>query len=275
MSQNLLEIRGLKIYVRNNTKPQILVNNVDLAIAENTICALVGDSGSGKSLIASSIMGILAENLTPSGEILFQGQNLLTLTEKQLNAIRGKQIGIVMQNCAGSLNPLLKNGKQLTLVIQEHCRPKENIHGVAVNMLKKVRLPNPVKLMEEYPHQLSGGMKQRLMTAIGISSSPKLIIMDEPSKGLDLILRRQIADMIAVLHQQTEITILLITHDLEMAYQLSDYCYVMRKGEICSSGETKVLFNKAADHTLSDLLAAEKKMMDFFRKIDERGWGDA
>ena len=264
MGKKLLEIRGLSIVIKKKGQGSLLVDAVDLEIAPRTICALVGDSGCGKSLIASSVMGILAENLCAKGNVYFKGTDLLTLSERKRNTIRGKQIGIVMQNCAGSLNPLLKNGRQLELVIKEHREKGASSQEIARNVLKQVRLSPPDQIIKAYPHQLSGGMKQRLLTAIGIGSSPELIIMDEPTKGLDLILRNQIADTIHTLHRETGITILLITHDLEMAYKLSDECYVMKKGRIAAHGETRMLFDEAKDETLSGLLAAEKRMTRFF-----------
>jgi peptide/nickel transport system ATP-binding protein len=264
MRENILEIRKLNIQIRNSMPSKVLVDGVDLSIAQNTICALVGNSGSGKSLLALSIMGIFAENLTAKGEILFQEKNLLSLPEKQLNAIRGRHIGIVMQNCSGALNPLLKNGRQLALVIKEHCSSKKNVDEAAINALEKVRLQNPKQVMKEYPHELSGGMKQRLITAIGMGCSPELLIMDEPSKGMDFILRSQIADMILTLRKETGVTILLITHDLEMAYKLSDYCYVMKEGKISTQGDTRSLFYSAADQGLSVRFYAETKINRFF-----------
>lgn len=243
-----------------------------MVITRGAVCALVGDSGSGKSLIASSIMGILAENLTVEGEVLFRGRNLLSLTERQLHAIRGKQIGIVMQSTAGSLNPLLSNGRQMALVIREHC-PNKDVHRIAVEALEKVRLQNPEQILRQYPHQLSGGMKQRLLTAIGIAGSPDLLIMDEPTKGLDLTLRGQIADMIDRLHRETGVTILLITHDMEMAYRLSDTCYVLRRGAVTARGKTRPLFDMAADQTLSELLGAEQALAGYFREQSVQGEG--
>jgi peptide/nickel transport system ATP-binding protein len=264
MGENFLEIRKLKIQTGNSMPSKVLVDEVDLSITKNTICALVGNSGSGKSLVALSVIGILAENLTVEGEILFQGRNMLSLPEKHLNTIRGRQIGIVMQNCAGSLNPLLKNGRQISLILREHYPSMKNIGEITVNALKKVRLQNPEQVMNGYPHELSGGMKQRLLAAMGMACSPNLLIMDEPSKGMDLILRNQIADMILMLRRETGITILLITHDLEMAYKLSDYCYVMKEGKISTHGDTRSLFDTAADRALSALLTAEREMNRFF-----------
>lgn len=271
MSKPLLEIRGLTIQAENQDGRSILVDGVSLEIAEHTICALVGDSGSGKSLVASSILGILAGNLTATGEILFQGRNLLSLTEKQLGDIRGRQIGIVMQNTAGSLNPLAKNGRQLSMVLRGHCADKKDIHTSAVRALEKVRLPGPEQIMRAYPHQLSGGMKQRFLTAMGISGSPALLILDEPTKGLDLVLRKQITGMISSLHAETGIAILLITHDLELAGHLAEDCTVMRGGRVTSYGRTRQLFEALDDAVLSDLLAAERELSGYYWREEERG----
>lgn len=241
-----------------------LVNGVDLAVGNGSICALVGDSGSGKSLLAAAIVGVLAENLEAAGEILFAGTDLLSLPEKRLDAVRGRRIGIVMQNCAGSLDPLLKNGRHLSMAVQAHRRPGEDVRETCLALLRQVGLENPAQVMRQYPHQLSGGMKQRLQMAIGLAGRPELLILDEPTKGLDLVLRRQTADMIEAIRRETGVTILLITHDMELAYHLSDHCYVIRNGKITTHGATRALFGSASDPTLAGLLDAERQMNGFF-----------
>lgn len=263
MPDSILDIRDLRVTMKKSTGPA-LVNGINLSIERGSICALVGDSGSGKSLIASSVMGILADNLNCSGEILFDDENLLGLTEKRLRTIRGKQIGVVMQNCAGSLDPLLKNGRHLSMAVRAHCLPGEDVRGRCLALLRGVRLSEPEQVMRQYPHQLSGGMKQRLLTAISLAGRPEFLIMDEPTKGLDLTLRDQTREMIDTVRREAGITILLITHDLELAEALSDDCYVIRRGEITAHGPTKTLFREAQDETLAGLLLAEHQMNGFF-----------
>lgn len=263
MSDTILQIKGLSIKVKGNENTVTeLVNHINMEIKRNSICCIVGNSGSGKSLVATSIMGIFAENLHVSGNIYFNDEDILTLPQKRLEKIRGKQIGIVMQNCAGSLNPLLKNGKQLRLSMKNYHRGKERQR--AIDVLEQVELKPPEQILRQYPHELSGGMKQRLMTAIGMVNSPTLLIMDEPTKGMDVILRNQIADMIEKLYKNTHTTILLITHDLELAHKLSDYCYVMSDGEIVEENETQALFKQANSDVFKKLITSEQKMTCFF-----------
>lgn len=262
MNESMLKIENLFISAINKTESVTLVNNINMEVKENSICCIVGNSGSGKSLLATTILGIIENNLQTNGKIYFKGEDILQLKEKRLREIRGRQIGIVMQNCTGSLNPLLKNGKQLHLVMKN--RYKGNAKERAQEVLRQVELQNHEEIVNQYPHELSGGMKQRLMTAIGMIYSPNLLIMDEPTKGLDVILRNQMATMIDALHTQTKTTILLITHDLELANKLSDYCYVMNKGEIVAEGNTKELFNNTTNNAFFDLLSAERKISSFF-----------
>jgi peptide/nickel transport system ATP-binding protein len=262
----ILKINGLKIAAAKGNERIPLVKGVDLSIKRHSLYALVGESGSGKSLLAGSIVRALAENLTTEGEIYYEDQNLLALSEKELNKIRGRQIGIVFQSSAASLNPLVKNGAQVSLVLRGRCVSRSAKRNKIIDLIKKVRLEEPERVMKEYPHQLSGGMKQRLLTAIGISGNPELLILDEPTKGMDVVLRNQIASSIYELHQKQGMTVLLITHDLELAAKLSDYCCVMDDGRIVACGETKNLFETSQNPVLLSLLNAERKMTDFFLK---------
>lgn len=265
MRDSILKIEGLCINAAQDGHDVALVNDINIEIKRNSICCIVGNSGSGKSLVATSIISIFADNLRVSGAIYFNGVDLLSLPPKELDKIRGKQIGIVVQNCAGALNPLLKNGKQLRLVMKKY--HKGNEKQKAIEVLRRVELGEPGKILNQYPHELSGGMKQRLLTAIGMVNAPDLLIMDEPTKGMDVILRNQIAAMIEKVYKETDTTILLITHDLELAYKLSDYCYVMSRGSIVEENNTKLLFNHSNSSVFKELLNSEQKMSSFFRGV--------
>lgn len=272
MNDTILQINSLSIKAGDSQgRTTELIKHINMKVKRNSICCIVGNSGSGKSLIAMSVMGIFADNLEVNGTIYFNGEDLLNVSNKKPETIRGKQIGIVMQNCAGALNPLLKNGKQLRSVMKNYFRGRERQRMIEV--LRQVELTCPEQVLKQYPHELSGGMKQRLMTAIGMVNSPSLLIMDEPTKGMDFILRNQIADMIKKLHKDSCMTILLITHDLELAYKLSDYCYVMSDGKIVEENETGRLFEKSESNVFRNLLASERKMTCFFRGKDEQNAG--
>lgn len=262
MNDTILKIEDLCIKALQGCDEVLLVDDINMEIRRNSICCIVGNSGSGKSLVATSIMAIFADNIRASGNIYFNGDNLLSLPQKSLYKIRGRQIGIVMQNCTGSLNPLLKNGKQLQLVMKNYY--KKNERQRAIEILKQVELEHPEQVLNQYPHELSGGMKQRFLTAIGMVNSPELLIMDEPTKGMDVILRNQIAEMIEKVYQTTGTTILLITHDLELAHKLSNYCYVMSKGKTVEANKTKVLFEQPNSSVFKELLASEQKLSMFF-----------
>lgn len=263
MAETLLDIRGLRIRLKNTTEPA-LVNGVDLSLQTGAVHALVGDSGGGKSLIAAAVMGVLAENLSCEGEIRYRGQNLLARTEKQLREIRGREIGIVMQNCAGSLDPLVTCGRHLAMVVRAHRPPGGDVREICHALLRQVRLDEPAQVMRQYPHQLSGGMKQRLQMAIGLAGRPQLLILDEPTKGLDGVLRDQTREMIDTVRRENDLAVLLITHDMELARSLSDECAVLREGRITTHGKTRVLFATADDPALAALLAAEERMNGFF-----------
>lgn len=254
MNDVILRIENFSI----ETTELKLLKNINMKVKRKSICCIVGNSGSGKSLAAKSILGIFSDNLRVSGNIYFDDE--FPLTERKLEKIRGKQIGIVMQNCAGSLNPLLKNEKQLRLVMKNFHKGNERERMREV--LEQVDLPE--RILKQYPHELSGGMKQRLMIAIGIINAPKLLIMDEPTKGMDLILRNRIADMIEKLHKADNMSVLLITHDLELAHKLSDYCYVMDGGEVVEENETPILFKHCESAVLKKLISSEQKMSRFF-----------
>lgn len=260
MAETLLDVQDLCISLKDGTP---LVKGACLAVKAGSVCALVGDSGSGKSLIAAAISGVQAENLRCEGAILYKGENLLALGEKQLGRIRGAEIGIVMQNCAGSLNPLVRNGRQLAMVVKAHSPRGTDVRERCLALLGQVGLDEPQRVMRGYPHQLSGGMKQRLLLAMGLAGGPSLLILDEPTKGLDVVLRGVVQQLIVDIRQNTGVAILLITHDMALAAALSNECAVLQNGVLTTRGKTNLLFIEQKDDALARLIAAEQRINRF------------
>ena len=252
--ENLIEIKNLNVSFKTHKGYFTAVNNINLNIYKNEIFALVGESGSGKSATALSIINLHNKNYTAiSGEIIYQNQNLLTLTEKELNKIRNSQISMVFQDSLLALNPMMKIGPQIEEAFlyhfnMTHAQRQTN----AYNLLTKVGLPhsNYTKL----PHQLSGGMRQRVMIAIAIACKPKLIIADEPTTALDVTIQATILDLLRSIQKETNSSILLITHDLGVVAELADRVCVMYKGKIIETNNVVNLFQNPQHSYTKNLL---------------------
>ncbi|UMZ72945.1 ABC transporter ATP-binding protein [Natranaerofaba carboxydovora] len=229
----LIKIKGLN--VKFHTKDQIVnaVQGVDLQIKNNTTTALIGETGCGKSVIGKSIMRILPPNAHIDGKIYFKGENLLDLNSKKMQRLRGKELAVIPQNPSKSLNPVLKIKTQVVETLKKHSSiSHKEAEKKTLNIFERLNLPSPKDQMEKYPHQLSGGMNQRVLAAISMSSDPSLLVADEPTKGLDAIVRRKVVELIKELKELTGSSILLITHDLKVASYLCDEVGIMYRGEI-------------------------------------------
>ena len=213
---SLLRIEGLRVYF--NARGRIIKanNGVDLDIRENEILGLIGETGCGKSILGRAIMGLLSENVEVGGRIIYKGENLLDLSEDRMRQIRGREIAMMLQNPSTSLNPVLTVGEQIAEVYRYHNgATREEAKRKASNMLELVGVDS--KRMCEYPHQFSGGMKQRVMIAIGLALNPRILIADEPTTGLDSSMKNQVLDLMSELIRSRDMSMLLITHDLEVA----------------------------------------------------------
>ncbi|RJX24757.1 MAG: ABC transporter ATP-binding protein [Dethiobacter sp.] len=236
----LLNIENLETSFNTGDGVVKAVNGVDLVIEEGEIMGLVGETGCGKSVLGLSIMGLLPTNAEVKGTIAYKGLNLTGLPEKEIRKIRGKEIALIPQNPSTSLNPVLKIGFQVAEVFHLQQRlPWKKARQAAIEMLRSFDFPDPGKRAEEYPHQLSGGMKQRVLAAMGIAGEPSLLIADEPTKGLDALIRIQVVEILRQLVLRTSATMLLITHDLKVASCLCDKIAVMYAGEIIETGPTR------------------------------------
>lgn len=243
MEDNVIDIRGLSIYFKTDKKPFEVVSNISFNIKESEVFGLVGESGCGKTLTALSILGILPHNAYAEGEIFFRDKNLLKLGKDEVRKIRGKDISIVFQEPMTSLNPVMKIGKQIAESLRAHFDiTKKDALERSVELLRAVKIPYPELRIKDYPHQLSGGMRQRVMIAMAIACNPLLLIADEPTTALDVTIQSQILELLQSLRQQRQMAILLITHDLSIIAEQANRCAIMYAGRIMEIADTEELF---------------------------------
>lgn len=241
----LLEVKNLKTYFYTEEGLTKAVDGLDLQLHEGETLAIVGESGCGKSVTSLSILGLVT---TPpgkieAGEILFDGEDLLKKSEKQMRKIRGNKISMIFQEPLTSLNPVFTVGKQIMeALILHRSLDKKAAREEAIRLLKLVGLPNPEKAVDDYPHQLSGGMRQRVMIAMALSCQPKILIADEPTTALDVTIQAQILRLLAELQKKTNTAIILITHDLGIVAQVAQNVVVMYAGEAVEYGDVRSIF---------------------------------
>jgi len=242
----LLKIQNLKTYFFTEEGVAKAVDGVSLSLQEKETLALVGESGCGKSVTALSVLRLIPDppGKIVGGNILFNGINLLELTEKEMRKIRGNKISMIFQEPLTSLNPVFRVGDQIAEAIQLHQRlHKKNAWEKSVEMLKLVGIPSPEKRVKDYPHQLSGGMRQRVMIAMALSCHPQLLIADEPTTALDVTIQAQILDLISSLKEKLGMALLLITHDLGVVAETAQTVAVMYAGRIVEYTDVKELFS--------------------------------
>jgi peptide/nickel transport system ATP-binding protein/oligopeptide transport system ATP-binding protein len=245
MGNTLLEIKGLRTHFFTRKGIVRAVDGVDLSIGEGDTLGLVGESGCGKSVTALSIMRLVPEPMgrIVEGSILFEGQDLTQMTEPQMRKIRGNRISMVFQEPMTSLNPVLKIGLQLAEAIQLHQEVAARAAWQkSIEMLRLVGIPSPETRVNEYPHQMSGGMRQRVMIAMALSCHPKLMIADEPTTALDVTIQAQILELIHHLKEKVGSSILLITHNLGVVAEVAQYVGVMYAGHIVEYADVVRLF---------------------------------
>ncbi|MBU7032459.1 MAG: ABC transporter ATP-binding protein [Theionarchaea archaeon] len=246
MSDALLEVQNLKTQFFTDDGIVKAVDDVSFSIGKEETFGLVGESGCGKSVTALSIIGLISwpPGKIVGGKILFQGEDLVQKTEKQMQKIRGCKISMIFQEPMTSLDPVFTVSNEIMEVIQLHQGlNKEKAEKKAIEMLKIVGIPEPERRMKEYPHQLSGGMRQRVMIAMALSCNPKLLIADEPTTALDVTIQAQILRLMDQLKKEFSASVLLITHDLGVIAQQCDNVAVMYAGEIVECGHVEAIFD--------------------------------
>jgi len=244
MSEALLELRGLTVDFATDDGVVHAVDGIDLALGRGRTLGLVGESGCGKSVTSLAIMGLLPpENSKVGGQVVFEGRDLLTLDAHLLRDLRGARLAMIFQEPMTSLNPSYTIGDQIIEAIQRHQDlDKVAARARAIEVLTLVRIPSPEKRIDDYPHKLSGGMRQRAMIAMALACGPQLLIADEPTTALDVTIQAQILDLMRGLRRDTGTAIILITHDLGVVAEMADDVAVMYAGQIVERAAVRDLF---------------------------------
>jgi oligopeptide transport system ATP-binding protein len=251
---NELRVEGLHVWAPSAAGPVLIVDGVDLAVKGGTVHGIAGESGSGKSISMQSLIGLQASGMVRQGKITLHGRDVSALSDSEQRQIRGSQVGMIFQDPMTSLHPMLTIGKQLT----EHMRRsldigKDEANKRAVDLLQEVRIPNPKWSMKAYPHQFSGGMRQRVAIAMALACEPTVLIADEPTTALDVTVQAGILRLLRRLCETHDLAVILITHDLGVMAAVADELTVMYAGRIVESGPTATVL-QTARHPYTDLL---------------------
>ena len=258
----LLEVKDLNIEFHDHLIPETVVYDFDLELKAGEIVGLVGESGSGKSMSALAIAGLLSRrDMHKKGQILFDGLDLLTCERSKLRKIQGNEISMIFQEPMTSLNPVKRIGWQIEESLRIHTElNKEERYQKAIEMMKEVELPDPERLYRQYPHELSGGMRQRVMIAAAMICNPRILIADEPTTALDVTIQAQIVELLKRMNREKQTSILFISHDLSLVKQLCERVLVMKGGYIVETGLTQEVFAHPKEEYTQRLIAAITKV---------------
>lgn len=262
MPEPLLEIRGLKTYFQTNEGTIKAVDGVDFTVSPNQSLGIVGESGCGKSMTALSILRLISSpGKIIEGAMSFKGRDLLRVSEEEMRDLRGNKIAMIFQEPMSSLNPVLTAGNQIAEAIMIHEKAgKKAAWDRAVDMLKRVGIPSPEKRARQYPFELSGGMRQRVMIAMALACNPQLLIADEPTTALDVTIQAQILELIRNLQKELGMAMILITHDLGVVWETCEQVLVMYAGKIVEYADVESLFNSPLHPYTAGLLNSSPRM---------------
>jgi ABC-type dipeptide/oligopeptide/nickel transport system ATPase component len=254
----LLDVQGLTVTFSTDRTTATAVDRVSFTIDRGETLGLVGESGSGKSVTAFSILRLLQPPARiTAGRILFDGRDLLTVPEAEMRTIRGAQISLIFQEPMTALNPVMRVGDQIAEALIVHAAAtRAEARRRAVDLLDAVRIPDPARRADDYPHQLSGGMRQRVLIAIALACEPQLVIADEPTTALDVTIQAQVLDLIRELRTQRHLSLLLITHDFGVIAEMADRVAVMHRGRIVEQGAVRQILRAPMHEYTQQLLAA-------------------
>ncbi len=263
----LLEVKDFSVEFHDHDQPELAVDHVSFQLEKGEILGIVGESGSGKSMSALAIAGLLPrKNLIHRGEILFEGEDLLTMPRRKLRTFQGDEISMIFQEPMTALNPTMRIGRQVEENLRIH-HPEieeEERRKMALDWLKKVELSDAERVYDSYPHELSGGMRQRVMIAAAMIGGPKILLADEPTTALDVTVQAQIIKVLLKINQEEKVSILFISHDLSLIRQISHRVIVMQHGKIVEQGDVEQIFrNPQVEYT--------RQLIDAIPKVDLGG----
>lgn len=261
---HLLEVKGLTTVFTGDYGKTVSVDHVDFHVDRGEVLCIVGESGCGKSVTSLSVMGLLGRGgQVAEGEVLFEGENLLAMTEKELDRIRGNRMSMIFQDPLTSLNPVFTVGSQITESLRTHLKLSAGeARERAEQILTRVGMPDAHGVMGKYPHTLSGGMRQRAMIAMALCCSPSLLIADEPTTALDVTIQAQIMGLLKELRRQTDMSMILITHDIGLVAGMADRVLVMYAGQIIEEAPVRELFASPRHPYTRALLASVPGIYD-------------
>ncbi|MFC8685245.1 ABC transporter ATP-binding protein [Brevibacillus porteri] len=271
MSENIMEVKHLQTQFTRDNQKTVVLDHVSFHIKKGEVLGLVGESGCGKSVTSLSIMRLFKDTTgeITDGEIVYNGTNLLSISESDMRRIRGKEISMIFQEPMTSLNPVMKIGEQLMEAIRLHLGySDQKAREQAVSMLTKVGIPRPSEIMGEYPHQLSGGMRQRIMIAMAMSCNPNLLIADEPTTALDVTIQAQILDVMKQLQAEEHMSMLLITHDLGVVAEMCNRVVVMYAGRVVEEASVYDLFDDPKHPYTKGLIGSVPKIGQKRARLD-------
>ncbi|GAA4724684.1 ABC transporter ATP-binding protein [Brevibacillus fulvus] len=270
MGAELLQVNNLQTHFHTEDGTVPSVNGVSFTVNSGETLAIVGESGCGKSVTSLSIMGLVAEpGKIVGGEILFEGQDLLKLNKREMRKLRGNKISMIFQEPMTSLNPIFTIGNQIGEVLRLHeGLNKQQARERSIEMLKLVGIPRAEKVVENYPHQLSGGMRQRVMIAMALACNPRLLIADEPTTALDVTIQAQILELMNKLSKERETGVILITHDLGVVAEMADRVVVMYAGQVVEEAGVYELFSSPKHPYTKGLLQSLPKLDEQREELD-------
>lgn len=263
MQEQILSVEHLSVSFDTYAGEVQAVRDVSFTLREGEIISIVGESGSGKSVMTQSLVKLLPSPPAriKGGSVLYKGQNLVNLNHRQFQQIKGKEIAYIFQDPMTSLNPTMKIGRQVVEGILSHSRVgRKEAARQAVELLREAGIPNPEKRMEQYPHELSGGMRQRVMIAIAIAMHPKLLVADEPTTALDVTIQAQILETLRELNKKLNMAIIMITHNMGIVAKMAQRVMVMYGGKIVESGDVRTIFHNPGHPYTRSLLSAVPRL---------------